>query len=60
MNDLGCQPLASWRGRLNYESRTMAINAPKREQEIFVMAAGTLMVLAILFGVLELLNVIHV
>ena len=38
----------------------MALDTPKREQQIFVMAAGTLMVLAILFGVLELLNVIHV
>jgi hypothetical protein len=38
----------------------MALNSTRREDEIFRMAAGTLMVLAILFGVLELLNVIHV
>jgi hypothetical protein len=32
----------------------------KREDDIFRMVVGTVMVLAILFGVLELADVIHV
>ena len=32
----------------------------KREDKIFRMVAGVMMVAAILFGVLELMNIIHI
>jgi hypothetical protein len=33
---------------------------PSREGQVFRLVAGTMMVAAILFGVLELFNVIHI
>ena len=32
----------------------------KREDEIFRMVAGAVMVVAILFGVMELMNIVHI
>jgi hypothetical protein len=45
--------------RQQQEGSFMAIGT-KREDDIFRMVAGAVMVLAILFGVLELADVIHI
>jgi hypothetical protein len=61
--------LVPWGRRINaapcaprlqpYKDQDMAVES-NREREIFRLVAGTMMVVLILFGLLELMDVIHI